>query len=78
MSKVEVANPESQKAIDGALASLSKTSEGQKAMGAAFQELLAHPEMKAQVETLEPRYGGIFKMRQVEGLGIGEKEEGDA
>lgn len=78
MSKVEVANPESQKAIDGALASLSKTSEGQKAMGAAFQELLAHPEMKAQVETLEPRYGGIFKMRQVEGLEIGEKEEVDA
>ena len=59
MSRVEVADPQSQAAIDAVLANMSQTRQGQAAAVKAIEELMAHP----SVEVQPPRYGGAFKPR---------------
>lgn len=59
VSRLEVADPKSQAAIDAVLANMSQTRKGQAAAVKAIEELISHPEIEVQ----EPRYGGAFKAR---------------
>ena len=55
-----------QAAIDDALASVSKTAEGQEAAQAAIEGLMSHPDVqnnRVEVTKEKPRYGGIFNGR---------------
>jgi len=65
LSTIELEDPEAQKALDSAFASLSKTKEGQEAMVSAVSNLTRRtPELQEKSAV----YGGAFRLKEMKGV----------